>query len=209
MFKFIKAMQEAVDLGVAEPEDLVPDWSRKRLHNKSLQSIRSQRNDVQASDTDVGVSKNLDLESYSLRALPGESPESHFKRLCRHRARGGPIQVPRGCHIEITPLQLRILSPSDADLRIGSLLKEANRRMNILGEVDGLCRQANTEKRLAQAGEATKMYSRLSSYPQRRKSWEDGNRGRGMQKAKQTSCTRRQDSEKESRSGKTRSQEEI
>ena len=81
MFKFIKAMQEAVDLGVAEPEDLVPDWSRKRLHNKSLQSIRSQRNDVQASDTDVGVSKNLDW-NHTLYEPCQENPLNPTSNAC-------------------------------------------------------------------------------------------------------------------------------
>lgn len=166
MFKFVKAMQEAVELGVAEPTDLVPDWSRQRLRNTRLQSIRSKRQTATASATDIGASVNSDLESYSLRAIPGESPESHFKRLCRHRARGGPLQVPRGLQIEVTPLQMQILRPSDSDLRIGNLLKEANthygarmglRRMNILGEVDGLCRQANTEKRLEKIQQALQL----------------------------------------------------
>jgi hypothetical protein len=43
MFKFVKAMQEAVELGVAEDGDLVPDWSLQRLHNEKLVQIREKR----------------------------------------------------------------------------------------------------------------------------------------------------------------------
>ena len=155
MFKFIKAMQEAVELGVAETGDLVPDWSLERLNNKSLVTIRASRDHVKPSENEIGISRHSDLASFSLRALPNESAKKHFSRLCLARARGGALRVPTG--LEVTPLQIRVLQPSERDLTVGNLLKEANthrgaklglRRMNMLGEVDGLCRVTNTDTRV-------------------------------------------------------------
>ena len=154
MFKFVKAMKEAVDLGVAEPDDLLPDWSRDRLKNQTLTDIRSKRQHARPTDHDIGVSSNSDLSSFSLRSLLNESPKVHFSRLCLARCRGGPLDVPIHLDLHMTPLQLTILQPSDRDLTVGNLLKEANthrgakvglRRMNILGEVEGLCRVTNTD----------------------------------------------------------------
>jgi hypothetical protein len=59
--------------------------------------------------------------------------------------------------LEVTDLALKLISPTANDLRVGQLLKEANthvglkvgeRRLNYLGEVAGMCRQANTKDRV-------------------------------------------------------------
>ena len=149
MNTFVNAMREAVELGVAETGDLVPDWSRERLKNQTLVDIRSRREHVKPTTHDIGVSRHSDLASFSLHSMPNESHTDHFKRLCLARARGGPLCVPRGLDVEMTPLQFQVLSPTVGDLTVGNLLKEANthrgaklglRRMNVLGEVEGLCR---------------------------------------------------------------------
>lgn len=163
MFKYIKAMQEAVKLGVAKKEDLVPDWSLDKLENIRLQEIRLKRHHVKSSDTDIGVSRHVDLASFSLIALPGETREDHFHRLCLARSRGGPLQLPVGVALEVTPQQKNLLQPTERQLSIGNLLRESNthygaklglRRLNLLGEVDGLCRHANDDTRLEKLKQA-------------------------------------------------------
>ena len=118
-----------------------------RLSNKTLTSIRSKRVHAKPTDHDIGVSRHSDLASFSPGALDGESRSDHFSRLCLARARGGALCLPTSLALETTQQQLRVLQPTDRDLSVGNLLKESNthrgaflgqRRMNLLGEVDGL-----------------------------------------------------------------------
>jgi hypothetical protein len=127
-YKFVSAMKEAVSLGVATPDDLVPNFAR--IENPVLEAITARRRDQAPSTTDIGASKSSDLASYSLSRLPNESNTQFFTRLCRTRCRGATegstVQLPRGLDLEVTPLALKLIAPSANDMRVGQLLKEAN-----------------------------------------------------------------------------------
>jgi hypothetical protein len=105
MFRFVKAMEEAVELGVAEVGDLLPDWSQEKLNNQTLVSIRSKRDHAKPSVNDIGVSRHSDLSSFSLQVLPGESATDHFRRLCLARSRGGPLCLPTSLDLQTTKLR--------------------------------------------------------------------------------------------------------
>lgn len=171
MFKYVQAMKEAVALGVAEPSDLVPDWSKSKLQNDTLVQIRAQKKHHEPSTSDIGVCSSSDLSSFALRALPGESAENHFKRLCLARSRGGKLEEPS--YIEMTNTQVRLFSPTTADLAVGTLLKEANsskgvkmglRRQNMIGEVEGLCRQSNTDQRIDKLEQAMQISATMEEF---------------------------------------------
>jgi hypothetical protein len=166
MWTFLKAMQEAVELGVAET------GSRDRLKNPTLVDIRSRREHVKPTANDIGVSRHSDLASFSLYVMPNESKEDHFSRLCLSRARGGPLCVPIALDLEMTPLQFQVLQPTVSELTVGNLLKEANthrgaklglRRQNLLGEIDGLCRVTNTDTRVDKLCQALQLAATMEA----------------------------------------------
>jgi hypothetical protein len=179
-FTYISAMKEAVSLGVATVDDLIPNFTR--IQNPILEAFAARRREEAPSSTDIGASKSADLESFSLSRLPNESNEHFFSRLCLTRCRGATdglaVVLPRGLDLEVTDLALKLISPTANDLRVGQLLKEANthvglkvgeRRLNYLGEVAGMCRQANTKDRVDKIALACQVSSTLEDLSSSRK----------------------------------------
>jgi hypothetical protein len=185
--KFVLAMKEAVNLGVATVDDLTPNFAR--IHNPALEAFTARRREQAPSSTDIGASKSSDLDSYTLSRLPNESNEHFFTRLCRTRCRGAAdgakVQLPHYLDLEVTPLALKLIAPSANDVRVGQLLKEANthigkkvgeRRLNYLGEVPGMCRQTNTKDRVDKIIQACQISSALDSLASGRKKVIDANK---------------------------------
>jgi hypothetical protein len=160
MFKFVQAMIEAVNLGVADHGQPVPDWSLSRLKNDQLERER-QHSKPNGSNYDLNGSKETELVSYLYGRLANETQQEYFSRLCLKRSLSGPFKIPST--IDATKDQISLFSPTPSQLTTGALLREANtnfgaqmglRRLNCLGEVDGLCRTANSEPRVAKLVQA-------------------------------------------------------
>ena len=159
--KYVTAMREAVALGVAEEGSVVPDipWALGK-RNPRLVAIRKQNELVRASDESVGVSKQSDIESYSLAPL-GKTPLGHFEHLCRLRKRGNYTggNMLDSLDLAITASQNEnLIIPSDIEKRTGQMLKAANTRSTVacggnrlgtIGELEGACKQSNTTDRIA------------------------------------------------------------
>jgi hypothetical protein len=199
LFKFVNAMREAVELGVADEGAPVPDWSLSRLRNAQLQKACEERKQPTLSSNDIGVGQDTALPSYFLGRLPGETNEDHFTRLCLHRVReDGKLKPPS--FLEITDDQMSLIEPSQEDLSVGAFLKEAaesygkkmgKRRMNFYGEVPGLCRVANTESRLAKLDQVTAITSTLDALLEGKKALAAENKNASAAKTKETEETRR------------------
>ena len=159
--KYVTAMREAVALGVAEEGSVVPDipWALGK-RNPRLVAIRKQNELVRASGESVGVSKQSDIESYSLAPL-GKTPLGHFEHLCRLRKRGNYTggNMLDSLDLVFTASQNEnLIIPSDIEKRTGQMLKAANTRSTVacggirlgtIGEVEGACKQSNTTGRIA------------------------------------------------------------
>ena len=170
MFKYVKAMQEAVEMGVTTKDDLTPTSPIQRLRNMKLETVLQERRGNMKARNDI------EDPSCSLKALPNESPEEHLSRLCLIRNynsdlnANGTIKIP--AFIDVTPEHLTLLQPTTEQLSAGALLKEANkhtgrrmglRRLNFIGEVPGLCRVTNTNKRVENILHAMKMSNTMES----------------------------------------------
>jgi hypothetical protein len=159
--KYVTAMREAVALGVAEEGSVVPDipWALGK-RNPRLVAIRKQNELVQASGESVGVSKQSDIESYSLAPL-GKTPLGHFEHMCRLRKLGNYTggNTLDSLDLAFTASQNeKLIIPSDIEKRTGQMLKAANTRSKVacggnrlgtIGELEGSCKQSNTTGRIA------------------------------------------------------------
>jgi hypothetical protein len=84
-YKYVEAMRGAVQCGAATVGDVVPDITKAlRRRSENLRAIQERSRLSQASDESIGVSKNHDIESYSLASL-GKSRTEHFEFMIHQR----------------------------------------------------------------------------------------------------------------------------
>ena len=159
LYRYIQAMDEAVNLNVASPSDVLPNLeAAKAKRNQAYVQLLAQSALVGAAKDDIGAGCSSDLSTFSIKKQVGEDSNAHFKRICWLRRLGG-FKGQGPLNIEVSMEQegkKGMIMPSEEEIALGSMLKEANKRhkkppgarMNQFGELPGFCKVANTEHRL-------------------------------------------------------------
>jgi uncharacterized membrane protein YgcG len=156
-FQYRNSMDEAVRRGIALVEDIFPASALKRNRAQQAalpQVVLPQREQNKESMRDVGN------YSYRITGKPGLPPQKQFEAACQFRARfAGKEAVPSSyLDLAFTPDQERVIFKISArDFSIGALLDTAldfnlgkglaQRKINLLGELEGMACIVNTPER--------------------------------------------------------------
>jgi hypothetical protein len=112
--------------------------------------------------------------NYNFRGPPGLTGEALFKAMCKHRSRLKGNSVSSHADLAISPDQERhILTVTARDLSIGAMLDAAldinigkglaTRKLNLLGEVEGVACIANDPERLRRLRQARNIGEAVAS----------------------------------------------
>jgi hypothetical protein len=162
LYKFYKFQQEmdvAVSKGLANRDDLTPRAALERLRSEGRTvenptSPAAQKQKNAQSMIDVGH------HSYNFKGAPGLKGEALFKAMCLHRSRlSGNTFSARCGDLAISPDQeIHILTLKSKDVGVGAMLDAAldvnigkglaTRKLNMIGEVDGVACIANDPLRM-------------------------------------------------------------
>ena len=168
-FKFSNHMAMSVRRGLADPSDTLPSQALARRPAPKAQP-EPQRLINKRRVANAG----LDSYKFSDSAL---APKERFKQMCLHRSRFAGNNLSDHLDICTSPDQERIILKANArDLSIGSFLDSAldanvgkglaSRKLNLLGEIDGMACIVNSPERLRRLRQARHLQSALGGIKQ-------------------------------------------